>query len=99
MLSKKRLETKNSGEVFLENERILSPKEKLVPGYDEIQLVFQEYHLFPNSTVEENIGRPLIQYDKKYKKQRIDELLKLLDLENFRNKLIKITNSNYFHKF
>lgn len=81
------LETKNSGEVFLEDEKILSPKEKLVPGYDEIQLVFQEYHLFPNSTVEENIGRPLIQYDKQYKKRRIDELLKLLDLENFRNKL------------
>jgi iron(III) transport system ATP-binding protein len=81
------LENKNSGDVFLEEEQILSPKEKLVPGYDEIQLVFQEYHLFPNSTVEENIGRPLIRYDKKYKKQRIEELLKLLNLETFRNKL------------
>lgn len=81
------LENKNSGDVFLEGEQILSPKEKLVPGYDEIQLVFQEYQLFPNSTVEENIGRPLIRYDKKYKKQRIEELLKLLNLEPFRNKL------------
>lgn len=81
------LENKNSGEVILEGEQILGPKEKLVPGYDEIQLVFQEYHLFPNSTVEENIGRPLIRYDKKYKNQRIKELLKLLNLESFRNKL------------
>lgn len=81
------LENKNSGGVFLEGEQILGPKEKLVPGYDEIQLVFQEYHLFPNSTVEENIGRPLIGYDQKYKKKRIDELLKLLNLYPFRNKL------------
>jgi len=81
------LENKNSGDVILEGEQILGPKENLVPGYDEIQLVFQEYDLFPNSTVEENIGRPLIRYDKKYKNQRIEELLKLLNLEFFRNKL------------
>ena len=81
------LENKNSGEVFLGEEKILTPKEKLVPGYDEIQLVFQEYHLYPNSTVEENIGRPLIQYDKAYKKKRIDELLKLLGLDAFSTKL------------
>ncbi|MFD2037721.1 ABC transporter ATP-binding protein [Belliella marina] len=81
------LENKNSGEVFLGEERILTPKEKLVPGYDEIQLVFQEYHLYPNSTVEENIGRPLIQYEKEYKKQRINQLLNLLGLVEFRDKL------------
>ncbi|EMS30980.1 Putrescine transport ATP-binding protein PotG [Mariniradius saccharolyticus AK6] len=81
------LENRDSGEVFLEGTRIQNPKEKLVPGYDEIQLVYQDYHLYPSSTVEENISRPLLQYDKAYKARRVKELLKLLDLEAFRDKL------------
>lgn len=81
------LENRDAGEVYLEGTRIQNPKEKLVPGYDEIQLVYQDYHLYPSSTVEENISRPLLQYDKTYKKKRVKELLKLLGLEPFKDKL------------
>lgn len=82
-------ENKDAGEVFLNDERIQGPKEKLVPGYDEIQLVYQEYQLYPNSTVEENIGRPLLMYDKRYKEKRVREILDLLGLMPFRNKFPK----------
>ncbi|MFD2201585.1 ABC transporter ATP-binding protein [Shivajiella indica] len=81
------LENRTQGEVFLDGIRIQNPKEKLVPGIDEIQLVYQEYHLYPNSTVEENISRPLLQYDKIYKEKRVADLLKLLGLEPFKDKL------------
>jgi iron(III) transport system ATP-binding protein len=80
-------ENRNSGEVFLEGNRIQNPKEKLIPGYDEIQLVYQEFKLFPNSTVEENINRPLLVYDKEYRKKRLATLLQLLGLSDFRDKL------------
>ena len=83
------LESRNGGEVFLGNERISNPKEKLVPGYDEIQLVYQDYHLYPNSTVGENIGRPLLLYDKAYKTERVNLILRLLGLEKFRDRLPK----------
>ncbi|RZS96126.1 ABC transporter ATP-binding protein [Cecembia calidifontis] len=81
------LENRNDGEVYLEGMRIANPKEKLVPGYDEIQLVYQDYHLYPNSSVEENIARPLLLYDKSYKEKRVKTLLKLLGLEKYKEKL------------
>lgn len=82
-------ENRDSGEIILDGERILNPREKLVPGYDEIQLVYQDYKLFPNSTVSENIQRPLLQYDKAYRQQRLEKILSMLDLETFRDKLPK----------
>ncbi len=81
------LENKDSGEIFLGNLKIQNPKERLIPGYDEVQLVYQEYQLYPNSTVEENISRPLIQYDKNYREERVKYLLGLLKLERFKDKL------------
>jgi ABC-type Fe3+/spermidine/putrescine transport system ATPase subunit len=81
------LESRNQGEVFLNGVRVQNPKEQLVPGIDEIQLVYQDYHLYPKSTVEENILRPLLLFDKKYKESRLVMLLEMLGLNEFRNKL------------
>lgn len=80
-------ENRDSGEVILGEVRVQNPKEKLVPGYDEIQLVYQDYKLFPNSTVAENIARPLLEYDKGYREARLKQLLKLLNLESMKDKL------------
>ncbi|WP_373523569.1 ABC transporter ATP-binding protein [Aquiflexum sp.] len=82
-------ENRDSGEIYLEAERIQNPKEKLIPGYDEIQLVSQDYKLFPNSTVENNIDRPLFLYEKTYRKKRVATLLELLGLTDFKDKLPK----------
>jgi iron(III) transport system ATP-binding protein len=80
------LEVQDDGEVFLDGKLILNPKSKLVSGYDEIKLIHQDYHLFPNSTVEENIARPLLHFEKEYGKERVETLLKLLGLNNFRDR-------------
>jgi ABC-type Fe3+/spermidine/putrescine transport system ATPase subunit len=79
------LEVQDGGKVYLEGSSILNPSEKLVPGYDEIQLVKQDNDLYPNSTVAENIGRPLLQYDKAYAKERLDELIHVFGLEKKRD--------------
>lgn len=80
------LETQTSGEVWLNDRQIENPKQKLVPGYDEIKLIHQDYHLQPNSTVEENISRPLLNYDKAYARDRVDRLLFDLGLEGFKDR-------------
>ncbi|MEN2282345.1 ABC transporter ATP-binding protein [Algoriphagus sp. SE2] len=76
----------DEGEVHLDGELILNPKHKLVSGYDEIKLIHQDYHLFPNSTVEENIARPLLHFEKEYGKARVETLLNLLGLRDFRHR-------------
>lgn len=80
------LEVQDSGEVFLEGKPILNPNQKIVSGYDEIRLIHQNFHLYPNSTVEENISRQLLHYEKEYAKSRVAYLLKLLGLDDFRDR-------------
>jgi ABC-type Fe3+/spermidine/putrescine transport system ATPase subunit len=83
------LESQDRGEVYVNGDKILNPTQKLVPGYEEIQLIHQQHNLYPNSTVAENIARPLLLFDKKYKEERVDLLLDLLNLKPHRNKLPK----------
>jgi ABC-type Fe3+/spermidine/putrescine transport system ATPase subunit len=77
----------SSGEVWLGDNPILNPKQKLVPGYDEIKLIHQDYQLFPSISVEENITRPLLHFDVKYREQRVNRLLKQFGLETYRGRL------------
>ncbi|WP_209330668.1 ABC transporter ATP-binding protein [Lunatimonas salinarum] len=81
------LETQDRGEVLLDGEPILNPSQKLVAGYDQIQLVHQQFKLYPNSTVEENIRRPLLLYDKSYAQERTEYLLDAFNLESMRRRL------------
>ncbi|WP_057939234.1 ABC transporter ATP-binding protein [Algoriphagus resistens] len=80
------LEAQDTGEVFLEGEPILNPNQKIVSGYDEIRLIHQNFHLYPNSNVEENISRQLLHYEKTYSKNRVEYLLQLLGLSAFRER-------------
>jgi len=80
------LEVQDRGEVYLGETKILNPSQKLVSGYDEIKLIHQGNHLYPNSTVEENISRPLLMYDKDYRNERVEQILEMLNLASFRNK-------------
>lgn len=83
------LEVQDSGEVWLGDLEIQNPKQKLVSGYDQIKLIHQDYHLYPNSTVEENISRPLLSFDGAYAKRRVAELIRLLGLEELKGRLPK----------
>lgn len=72
------IEIANNGSILLNNKDI--SKEKIEKR--NIAYLFQEYALFPHLTVAENISYAL----KKNKTERVKELLKLIELENFENR-------------
>ena len=81
------LEEQDNGTVTFNGELILNPTQKLVAGYDEIQLIHQQFKLHPFSTAEENIKRPLLLYDKSYAKERTSILLDLFRLTDKKDRL------------
>lgn len=83
------LEVQDQGAVFLNGNKVLNPVEKLVAGNEDIQLIHQQNNHYPHSTVEENIARPLLQYDKSYKQERVETILELLNLQHHKKKLPK----------
>lgn len=76
----------DAGEVHFNGEKLEGPADRLVPGYEEIQLVHQQFDLHPYMSAEENIKRPLLSFTKAYQKEKLDELLKLSGLGEKRNK-------------
>ncbi len=80
-------ESQDNGQVFLGDVKLQNVKEKLIPGNVNIQLVHQGFMLYPNSTVRENISRPLLQFDNEYRGSRLNAVLELLGLNSHRDKL------------
>lgn len=52
-----------------------------------IGMVFQNYALFPHMTVRENIGYGLSDLDRRDRRERVDQLLELVRLETFADRL------------
>lgn len=75
----------DSGEIRLENKRIKGRSEILVPGDDRIKYVRQNYDLFPDHTVYENIEHQIRFYEDDYIKDRIAKLLTAFNIEDIRN--------------
>ena len=80
----------NKGELFWKDTPILGPKFNLVVGYDFIKYVSQEFDLMPFISVEENIGKHLSNFFPKEKKARVQELLNIVELNDFEK--IKVKN-------
>jgi ABC-type Fe3+/spermidine/putrescine transport system ATPase subunit len=79
----------DEGHVFWKDEEILGPKFNLVIGYDFMKYVAQEFDLMPYITVEENIGKHLSRFFPEETQQRIDELIKVVELEAFAKTKVK----------
>ena len=73
------------GEIIWKKTSILGPKHNLIVGYDFMKYVAQEFDLMPYITVEENIGKFLSRFYPKKKQKRIDELIKVVELEDYAN--------------
>lgn len=73
------LEEPSSGEIIFRNENILDKKCDINIVRQHIGMVFQNFNLFPNMTILENITLAPIKVKKIEKNEAIKEALKLLD--------------------
>ena len=70
----------DAGVLLLDGKRITPPSEKLIAGHPDIKLVRQDYGLYPNISIRENIAYELRYYEEGYRNKRVDKLLKLSGL-------------------
>lgn len=77
------------GQIFWKDNQVLGPKFNLVVGYEYMKYVAQEFDLMPYITVEENVGKHLSNFFPEEKKERIKELLEVVELEDFAKTKVK----------
>lgn len=75
----------SKGVVKLDGELVLGPKDRLLPGHPEVQLVNQEFGLDLYHTVRENLIVKANHLTKEIRDQFADELLALLGLTSIKN--------------
>lgn len=73
------------GEIFWNGEKVTGPAFNLVPGNPKMKYLAQDFGLMPYISVAENVGKFLSNLDLKKKKNRIEELLYLVDMQEFSN--------------
>lgn len=73
----------DGGKVLFNGEQLENPEEQLIAGHKDIKMIFQDFQLKPNMTVEENVRYMLLQFDKAYQLERTNELLTLCGLSAF----------------
>ncbi|MET0760607.1 MAG: ATP-binding cassette domain-containing protein, partial [Flavobacterium sp.] len=75
----------DEGHVFWNETEVLGPKFHLVPGMPFIKYLSQDFDLMPYITVEENVGKFLSNTNPELKKQRIQELLEIVEMTEYAN--------------
>ncbi len=80
---------KTSGKATIDGEKILGPFCQLIPGHKDIELVQQDFDLFPNHKVRDILQFKLRKYHPDYQEERIAELLELCQIEELANKTPK----------
>ena len=75
----------DNGTFFWNDIQILGPKFHLVPGMPFMKYLAQDFNLMPFITVGENVGKFLSNFYPKEKQNRIDELLDLVEMTEFKH--------------
>lgn len=75
----------DEGNISWKSEPILGPKFHLVPGMSFMKYLAQDFDLMPFITVGENVGKFLSNFYPKEKQNRIDELLNLVEMSEFKH--------------
>lgn len=71
-----------NGSIHFHDELIEGPAKRLVPGYEEIRLVHQDFQLKHKMSVRENIRYELLAYQRQYQDERIEALLTLCGISH-----------------
>jgi len=75
----------NEGQIFWNETEVLGPKFHLIPGMPFMKYLAQDFDLMPYITVAENVGKYLSNVYLKEKKQRIQELLEIVEMTEYAN--------------
>lgn len=75
----------NEGKIFYNGKPILGPKYNLIPGMPYMKYLAQDFDLSPFETVAENVGKFLSNGFANMKKLRVQELLEMVEMEQFSN--------------
>lgn len=81
------LEDADQGEVYFEEKPVSGPSSNLVPGHEQIKMLYQSFNLFPKHTIRENIGYNLRYQSNDFQEEKVRELIALCRLEGMENKL------------
>ncbi len=81
------LEEPDAGTIRLNGQPVKGPSDKLIAGHPDIRVVFQDFRLFPNISVADNIRHALRQYDTAYRDRRLQEMLALAKLDRLKDRL------------
>jgi ABC-type sulfate/molybdate transport systems ATPase subunit len=73
------------GQIFWNETEVLGPKYHLIPGMPFMKYLSQDFDLMPFTTVSENVGKFLSNSNSEQKKQRIEELLDLVEMTEYAN--------------
>lgn len=77
------------GQVIWRNKLLGGPKQTLIPGHEFMKLVAQEFDIMPYISVAENIGSYLTKQDMEADEARINELLEVVDLVDYKHVFVK----------
>lgn len=75
----------NEGQILWNETEVLGPKFHLIPGMPFMKYLAQDFDLMPYITVAENVGKFLSNFYPKQKKQRIQELLEIVEMTEYAN--------------
>jgi len=73
----------NEGHIFWKETEVLGPKYHLIPGMEFMKYLAQDFDLMPFITVAENVGKYLSNIYSDKKKERIAELLEIVEMTDF----------------
>lgn len=80
---------REQGEIIFDGTVTHGPIKNIVPGEEDMKLVAQNYDLMPYATVAENVGKFITNIYLEEKKTKVQELLKVVGLEEFAETLPK----------
>ncbi len=75
----------NSGKIIYNGKLLIGPNEKLIPGYEDLQVVNQDFALDLYHTVEENVREKVLHLPKTAQLILIDEVLSLVELDQLKS--------------
>ena len=78
----------NEGEIFYNEEHVLGPQEKLIPGHEKMKMVTQDFNLNPYARVYDNIAGMLSNDDIQAKQRKTWEMMEFLGIDKLAEKRI-----------